>query len=37
MLVELLIYMVEKGFVKNSQKLYMFMDIYDKTKANTAL
>ena len=36
MLIELLIFLIEKGFVKNSEKIYTFMDIYDSIKSEVS-
>lgn len=32
MMVELLIFVIEKGFIKNSYKIYTIMDIYETIK-----
>ena len=32
MLIELLVFLIEKGFAKNSEKIYTFMDMYDSIK-----
>jgi hypothetical protein len=35
MLMELLIFLIEKGFVKNSCKIYVFMDLYHEIKGQS--
>mgnify|MGYP003688602863 CR=1 FL=1 len=37
MLIEFLILMIEKGFIKNSQKLAMFTDLYEEIKGKNTL
>lgn len=32
MLIELLVFLIEKGFVRNQHPLYYFMDVYDNVK-----